>query len=50
MFLVSTSNQSLTEGDPVSAVYRIIHTSFGVAVDLSVVIGLCVFLLSLIHI
>ena len=45
MFAISTVNQWLADGDPVSAVHHMIHTSCAVAVDLSVV-KLCVFLLS----
>ena len=43
--MISTANQWLAEGDPVSSVYRsMMHTSCAVAVDLSVV-GFCVLLL-----
>ena len=46
MFVISTEKQWLAEGDPVSAVYRMIHTSCAVAVDMSFVLELCVFLLT----
>ena len=45
MFVISNASQWLAEGDPVSAVYRMIHTSCAVAVDQSVAVELCVFLL-----
>ena len=44
MFVISIVHQLLAESDPVPAVYRMIHTSCAVAVDLSVFAGLCVLL------
>ena len=36
--VISTANQWLAEGDPVFGLYRMIHTSGAVAVDLSAVV------------
>ena len=43
--VIFTANHWLAEGDPVSAVYRKIHTSCADAVDLPLVVGICVFVL-----
>ena len=42
---ISIANQWLAEGDRVSGVHHMAHTSCAVALDLSVVVRFCVFLL-----
>ena len=45
MPVISSANRWFTEGDPLRAVYRMILASCAVHVDLSVGVGLYVFLL-----
>lgn len=45
VYAIYTGNQRLAERDAVSTVYHVIHTPCAVAIDLSVVIGFCMFLL-----